>query len=78
MRLGTLIHTLNQLSGVPFIMFYSTLLYQDIGERIFLARVLTSIGTFFRIPPVILLLPQFEKFSAKTLLILGHAWVQIY
>lgn len=72
MRLGTLIHMANQLSGIPIIMFYSTLLYQDIGEGIFLARILTAAGAFVRIPPVILLLPHVPKVSAKSLNILGH------
>ena len=75
MRVGLMVHLYQQLSGINCIIMYSTLLFMDIGEGLFLARMLTSLSTFTRILTVILMLPVVGKFNTKWIFILGHLFM---
>lgn len=77
MRVGTMVHTFQQLSGINCIIQYSTLLYQDIGEGLFIARALTVIGTVARILALVVLMPIFGRLNTKMLMAFGHATMGI-
>ena len=72
MRVGIMVHLCQQLSGISCILMYSTLLFMDIGEGLFLSRILTSVSTLTRIITVILMLPIISKLNTKWIFIIGH------
>lgn len=72
MRVGTMVHTFQQISGINCIIMYSTLLFQDIGEGLFLARALTVLGTALRILSLLILFPVIGKLNTKMLIVIGH------
>jgi MFS family permease len=72
MRVGTMIHLYQQISGINCILMYSTLLYIDLGEGLMLARTLTSLGTFLRMVVLLGFIPFISKVSTKKLVIFGH------
>ena len=77
MRIGTMVHTFQQLSGINCIIQYSTLLYQDIGEGLFIARGLTTLATVARILALVVLMPIFGRLNTKLLMTFGHATMGI-
>lgn len=72
MRVGTMVHIFQQMSGINCIIMYSTLLFQDIGEGLFLARALTVLGTVLRILALLVFFPFIGKLNTKTMIVFGH------
>ena len=71
MRVGILIHVFQQLSGINGIMFYSTMIYQQIVGSLLMSRVFTIIGTIVRILALVIIFPFINRINKKKLSIYG-------
>ena len=77
MRLGILIHVFQQLSGINGIMFYSTMLYEQIVGSLLMSRVFTIIGTVVRIFALIIIFPFINRLNKKRLSICGALFMSL-
>ena len=73
MRLGTLIHVFQQLSGINAIVFYTSLIFLSFGKGEMFARILTAFSSGSRALAMVFFIPFIDKVSKKSVLVYGTA-----
>ena len=70
-RLGFFLHFFQQISGINALLYYSSLLYEEVAAG-FMARVLTIIACFCRLAAVFILFPIIDKSGRKKVTVIAE------
>jgi len=77
LRLGIMIHTLQQWCGVNAIVFYATSIFESLGAGLFTARILTLTVGIVNNLGLFVIVPLIDRFGRKPLCLVGEVGMMV-